>query len=121
MKNDTLRPVPVKRCSKCKGSGVMGWGKHNTAMTCNACGGSGAATFTPQQRYAAQQSKDHVTLKSVPVGGETELQYTAKDSALSTGFLGACIALLAYVYRRKETASPSDYDLNTYQPERRTW
>jgi hypothetical protein len=45
----------------------------------------------------------------------------AKDSALSTGFLAALIAVLAWAYHRKETVGPQDYDLTSYQPRCKTW
>lgn len=48
-----------------------------------------------------------------------EYKAQAKDSVLGKGAL-ALLALIAY-YAFRQPAAPVNYDLNTYQPEPRTW
>ena len=112
-----FRPVPIS-------SLVLPRARTKTA------GIPGAESVTqrgPEWRSAACQRGDHRGKCSslacacachgptgVPVG-----DIKAKDSVLGKGAL-ALLALIAYYAFRQPTV-PVNYDLNTYQPEPRTW
>ena len=72
-----------------------------------------AKKFLQQEaKWLAMAARDDETIYR-------EYKVQAKDSVLGKGAL-ALLALIAYYAFRQPTA-PVDYDLNTYQPEPRTW
>jgi hypothetical protein len=85
---------------------------HASLPTINVRGGSGGGV---RWESGGKRGTNLEALRRQLQQGE------AKDSALSTGFLAALIAVLAWAYHRKETVGPQDYDLTRYQPQSREW
>lgn len=96
-KDSTLAPVPVK----------------DAGVRCTECG---KMFKNVDELDDHQEETGHF---NYPVG-HPSYKAPAKDSATTT-VAGLLALLWAWYHRQPETVGPSDYDLNTYRPAKRTW